>query len=103
MLFAGRNEVEKFAVSNFISYREDKSNQETKYLRNKIRHKLLPVLEELNRDYRQVFYKKNFNHIREVEKVYKHSIQGIKHKVISEDAFGSKRIAIDDLFLLAPT
>ena len=31
-----------------INYREDRSNADTKYLRNKIRHLVIPVLKEIN-------------------------------------------------------
>ena len=33
---------------NKIKYREDKSNADTKYIRNKIRHQIIPVLKEIN-------------------------------------------------------
>ncbi|MDX9812066.1 MAG: tRNA lysidine(34) synthetase TilS, partial [Bacteroidales bacterium] len=31
-----------------ISFREDRSNAQTKYIRNKIRHKIIPLLKEIN-------------------------------------------------------
>lgn len=43
-----RNDIENFAKENNISWREDKSNASTKYLRNKIRHDVIPVLKEIN-------------------------------------------------------
>ncbi|MDC9722431.1 MAG: tRNA lysidine(34) synthetase TilS [Urechidicola sp.] len=43
-----RNDIESFAKENNISWREDKSNASTKYLRNKIRHDVIPVLKEIN-------------------------------------------------------
>ena len=48
LLFALRTEIESFASENNITFREDKSNAETKYTRNKIRHLVLPVLREIN-------------------------------------------------------
>ncbi len=48
LLFASRHEIEDFVRQTIIPYREDASNQETKYLRNKIRHHILPVLSEIN-------------------------------------------------------
>jgi len=47
LLFAQRAEIEAYCLSNGLKYREDVSNSETKYLRNKIRHKLLPVIKDL--------------------------------------------------------
>ena len=43
-----RNEIEAFAKENNIEWREDSSNASDKYLRNKLRHDVIPVLKELN-------------------------------------------------------
>lgn len=43
-----RNEIESFAKENTIQWREDSSNASDKYLRNKLRHDVIPVLKELN-------------------------------------------------------
>lgn len=43
-----RLEVAEYAKKNQILWREDSSNADTKYLRNKIRHSLLPLLESLH-------------------------------------------------------
>lgn len=48
LLFATRNSIEEYCSLNNITYREDRSNSETKYSRNKIRHLVLPVLREIN-------------------------------------------------------
>jgi tRNA(Ile)-lysidine synthase len=48
LLFAPRREIAIFCSENQISYREDMSNEDTKYTRNKIRHKIIPVLMEIN-------------------------------------------------------
>ncbi len=43
-----RGEIDEYVSGNEISYREDASNADTKYLRNAIRHKVMPELEKLN-------------------------------------------------------
>tara|TARA_R110000868_G_scaffold145181_2_gene365175 strand:- start:86686 stop:88011 length:1326 start_codon:yes stop_codon:yes gene_type:complete len=43
-----REQIKAYAKKNAIVWREDKSNQETKYLRNKIRHTIVPLLKELH-------------------------------------------------------
>ena len=48
LLFASRNDIEKYSNKNKIVFREDRSNADTKYLRNKIRHIVIPVLKEIN-------------------------------------------------------
>ncbi len=48
LLNATRKNILEYAVQNKIPYREDSSNLSTKYLRNKIRLGLLPLLREIN-------------------------------------------------------
>jgi tRNA(Ile)-lysidine synthase len=48
MLFASRKEIVSYCEKNRITYREDRSNADTKYLRNKIRHQIIPLLKEIN-------------------------------------------------------
>lgn len=48
LMFATRNKIEEYCSDNHIIFREDKSNAETKYTRNKIRHLVIPVLKEIN-------------------------------------------------------
>jgi tRNA(Ile)-lysidine synthase len=48
LLFATRKEIEEYSRENNVLFREDSSNAETKYARNKIRHLVLPVMREIN-------------------------------------------------------
>lgn len=48
MLFASRKDLEDYASEQRIEYRLDKSNLEEIYLRNKLRHKVVPILREIN-------------------------------------------------------
>lgn len=48
LLFATRERIEKYSSAQGITFREDRSNADTKYTRNKIRHKIIPVLQEIN-------------------------------------------------------
>ncbi len=43
-----KKEIIAFAEKNNLSWREDVSNQDSKYLRNKIRHEVVPSLKEAN-------------------------------------------------------
>jgi tRNA(Ile)-lysidine synthase len=52
-----REEVLCFAKENNISWREDQSNASTKYVRNKMRHQVLPVLKEINPSLLETFSK----------------------------------------------
>jgi tRNA(Ile)-lysidine synthase len=48
LLFATRESVLNYCEQQNIIYREDQSNEDTKYTRNKIRHLVIPVLKEIN-------------------------------------------------------
>ncbi len=48
LLFATRSEIDAFAATEKIKYREDSSNAEVKYTRNRIRHRVLPEIEKVN-------------------------------------------------------
>jgi len=48
LLIFSRDEIVAYAKKNSIDWREDKSNASSKYLRNKIRHQIVPILKEIN-------------------------------------------------------
>ena len=48
LMFASRKEILEYAVAHKIPFREDSSNRSTKYLRNKIRLGLVPMIREIN-------------------------------------------------------
>ncbi len=47
LLFASRSEIMEYAAQESVGWREDASNAEEKYLRNAMRHRVLPTLDEL--------------------------------------------------------
>lgn len=57
LLLFSRQEIGNYAKTNNIEWREDSSNASDKYLRNKIRHNLVPILKELNPDFLSSFQK----------------------------------------------
>ena len=48
LLFTDRVSIEEYAISKDLEWREDSSNESLKYRRNMIRHKIIPVLKEIN-------------------------------------------------------
>ncbi|WP_309641508.1 tRNA lysidine(34) synthetase TilS [Flavobacterium sp.] len=57
LLIFNRTEIEQYAISNKITWREDSSNASDKYLRNKIRHDLVPLFKALNPNFLSSFQK----------------------------------------------
>lgn len=48
LLFCGREEIEEYCLENHLPWREDATNRQEKYTRNKLRLRVLPLLEEIN-------------------------------------------------------
>jgi tRNA(Ile)-lysidine synthase len=50
-MFAYRKDIELYASLNRVDFRIDRSNNETVYLRNKVRHEIIPILNAMNPDF----------------------------------------------------
>ncbi|WP_336069188.1 tRNA lysidine(34) synthetase TilS [Mesoflavibacter sp. CH_XMU1404-2] len=50
LLSFSREDIEDYAKKHHLKWREDSSNASTKYLRNKLRHDIIPVLKDINPD-----------------------------------------------------
>lgn len=48
LLFASRKAITEYSLQKRIKFREDRSNSDVKYTRNKIRHSILPIFREIN-------------------------------------------------------
>ena len=57
LLVFNRLEIENYANENQIKWREDSSNASDKYVRNKIRHQLVPILKEIHPNFLASFQK----------------------------------------------
>ncbi len=61
ILFATRNEIENYAAENNLDFRNDSSNNSDDYLRNKIRHHLVPLMKEMNPNFENTMAQNIFN------------------------------------------
>ena len=84
LLIFPREEIVTFAKNNNIEWREDKSNAETKYLRNKIRHQITPTLKELNPNLLNNF-NKTIDHLKESQQIVNDKIEEITHEIVSKE------------------
>lgn len=66
LLSFSREDILKYAIENEIAWREDQSNASTKYLRNKMRHMVLPVLKEENAEFLKSF-QNTLNHLKQTQ------------------------------------
>ncbi len=99
LLFASRAEIEAFALQNKLSFRNDSSNQSDKYLRNKIRLKLFPLLEEINPSFRDTV-SQSIQNLKNTELIYKEHLQKLNLTQCNKN--GEMRIEINRLKALKP-
>ncbi len=93
LLQFSREEIEQFAKDNAIQWREDASNASTKYIRNKIRHQILPVLKEINPNLLDSF-KKTTAHLKGSQQIVNDAIESFKKKAITQSKNGIMAIDI---------
>ncbi|MDP4206516.1 MAG: tRNA lysidine(34) synthetase TilS, partial [Bacteroidota bacterium] len=82
LLFASREEIASYAASNLLVHREDSTNTDTKYLRNKIRHEVLPLLETMNPSFRENL-EQTIQSLTDVNAVFTNCSEGLIQSVIS--------------------
>lgn len=84
-----RNEIEAYATVNNITWREDSSNTSDKYLRNKLRHDVVPVLKKLNPSFMQSFAL-TITHLQEVQSLAEDAAILIYKQVVTEKEGGKE-------------
>ena len=90
-----RETIEEFARKNEIKWREDKSNASMKYARNKIRHTIIPVLQELNPSLLNTF-DKTLENLQESRQIINDSIESLRQKIESTEN-GIQRFNIEKI------
>lgn len=73
LLFAFRSEIEQYCTEYNIHFRTDSSNLTDKYLRNQLRHHIIPAFERLNPAFR-ITMLRNMANIQQAAKIYQHYI-----------------------------
>ncbi len=96
LLFAFRSEIELYCSANKLEYRNDLSNDSDAYLRNKIRHSLIPALSELNSEFRTIMTD-NLARLSDAEKIYSDYINNFQGNIIETREDGTVQISIDKL------
>ncbi len=81
LLFAGRQEILAHARREGIGFREDSSNLETKYARNKIRHDLIPVLEQIQPGVVETMGG-NIRRLRDAEVIYREAVARERDRIM---------------------
>ena len=83
MLFLYKQDIVDYCNTNNIAYHEDSSNVSLQYLRNKIRHKILPELKEINPSFHKNL-KETIDNLKDTETINNYFINKKRAKIISE-------------------
>jgi len=100
LLFAPRSEIKEYSEKYEVAYREDSSNSDIKYTRNKIRHLIMPVLKEINPSFENTI-EETIGRVTDINEIYSGQIEKIKKTVIREN-IGSLFVKISELTSLTP-
>ena len=84
LLVFSKIQLEKYAKAKQLRWREDISNADTKYLRNRIRHDLIPILKELNPSLIESF-NQTLNNLKGSEQIIKDRVKNVQQQVFSEE------------------
>jgi len=85
LLFASRKQIEAYAAENELSFRFDSSNDELIYKRNKVRHQILPLFDELSPAFRNNL-KRTIDYLKQTEEVYFKQIETERQRIVSSKA-----------------
>ena len=81
LLSFSREDLVAYATQNELNWREDASNATTKYLRNSIRHNLIPVLTAINPEFRKSFATSQ-QHLKDSQSLVQDYIAFLKPKIL---------------------
>jgi len=87
-----RTEIEAYAKENNIAWREDSSNASDKYLRNKLRHDVVPILKLLNPAFTDSFAQ-TINYLQQAQSLIQDATVLVYKEVVKERE-GQKHIDI---------
>ena len=84
LLFAQRDEILAYATREGIDYREDRTNSSTKYLRNRIRHEIIPRLSTSGHIFAQTM-EQNLTRLQEAQQFINLQIERLRSRAVSQD------------------
>lgn len=76
-----REAISAYAKENKIKWREDSSNASTKYMRNKLRHDVIPVLKQINPQFLQNF-QSTLNNLNDTTAIVEESVDAVLKRAI---------------------
>jgi tRNA(Ile)-lysidine synthase len=80
-----RAQIEQYAAQHNIQWREDSSNASDKYLRNKLRHHVVPILKSLNDGF-EASFTNTLNHLQQAKSMADDAAVLVYQQVVTEES-----------------
>lgn len=84
LLTHSRTDIIRYIDQNQLGYRTDSTNNSLDYVRNKIRHLIMPVCKEINPSFLKTV-QQNCDVMQEVNAIYQYGVKQLMREVISEN------------------
>ncbi|MBR6878626.1 MAG: tRNA lysidine(34) synthetase TilS [Bacteroidales bacterium] len=99
LLDLSRADIHQYAIENGLTWREDHTNAETQFLRNKIRHELLPIIDSISKEGRTSILK-SIGHLSSENDLYRELLKEKLSQIVEQD--GMLQRLKYDTFHLSP-
>ncbi|MCL4170041.1 UNVERIFIED_CONTAM: hypothetical protein GTU68_046847, partial [Idotea baltica] len=93
-----KSDLASYAKQNGISWREDCSNKSDKYVRNKLRNEIIPILKEMNTGILHTF-NQTIDHLKESRAIIDEHMIQLKEQIVHTEN-GETKISIKGLSLM---
>jgi tRNA(Ile)-lysidine synthase len=87
LLFAPKANLVAYAQENKLAFREDSSNKTDAYLRNKIRHQVIPLFEKENPSFRNTMGRE-MNYLLEAGQIVQEAVKNTRKKLLKKQEQG---------------
>ena len=84
-LCINRSEIDKYLLEKKQVYREDSSNIELKYFRNKVRSSLIPLLEEMNPSIKETVINE-INILRDISNIFHAHTSKVQNNILKKES-----------------
>jgi len=101
-MFATREQIVEYAKRNKLEFREDSSNSSDNYLRNRIRHHLIPKIEEISPGFNKAALK-SIDNLNDSYLILQSAISEKLHQLNISHSNDINKVSIKELKKLSPT
>ncbi len=101
LLHTSRETINRYIDENRLQYVDDCTNATDLYLRNRIRHQLIPLLRELSPAFDSTMAR-NLHNLSDANEIMQASLSSLRSKKVTRQPDGIDRIAICDIDSLVP-